>query len=286
VRMLRQVAEAIRHHPMLEGADGLWNALRKPYHLALGFGGRGTKVLIGGKVAVRIPPDLSGRGIENFELETINALVQWAKQHPGGLFIDVGSSIGLFSASIMFLDPISEVIAIDGDIESVAATRRFCQYAPTPTRLTTIHGLITDDAPPSSLTDAVSRTKARLLAFPAQGTLQSIKYADLHSASEDLPRYRLDDLLVSAISNRPTLIKCDVEGAELFVLRGAARLLSETRCELLLSVHPQCGMMAVYGHTVEDVRKFLEHLDYQIKVVAEDHELHWWCTPTPRSIKA
>jgi FkbM family methyltransferase len=203
--------------------------------------------------------------------------VQWAKQHPGGFFIDIGSSIGVFSASAMFLD---SIIAIDGDIESVAATRRFCQFAPTPSRLTTIHELITDDAPPSSLTDAVSQTEARLVASRAQGTLQSIKYAELHSASEDLPRYRLDDLLSSAINNRPTFIECDVKGAELFVLRGATRLLREMRCELLLSVHPQCGMMARYGHTAEDVSKFLEHLNYQIKDLPADHELHWWCTPS------
>jgi FkbM family methyltransferase len=179
----------------------------------------------------------------------------------------------------MFLDPISNVIAIDGDIESVAATRRFCQYAPTPSRLTTIHGLITDDAPPSSLTHAINQTEIRLVASGAQGTSHSIQYANLHSALEDLPQYRLDDLLVSAICNQPTLIKCDVEGAELLVLRGAARFLRETRCDILLSVHPKYGMMARYGHTKEAITKFLEDLDYRIKVLAVDWEEHWWCTP-------
>jgi FkbM family methyltransferase len=277
--MLRQVAKAIRHHRMLKGADGLWNALRKPYHLALGVGGRGAKILIGGKVTLRIPPDLSNAELEEFEPATIDALSHWAKQHPGGLFIDIGSAIGIFSASAMFLDPTSKVIAIDGDIESVAATRRFCQYASTPCRLTTIHGLITDDAPPCTLSNAISQTEARLVASGAQGTSHSVQYINLHSASEDLPRYRLDDLLVSAIGNRPTLIKCDVEGAELCVLRGATRLLREMRCDLLLSVHPQYGMMARYGHTAEDVRKFLEQVDYRILVLAIDHEEHWWCTP-------
>lgn len=37
--MLREVARAIRHHPMLKDADGLWNAVRKAYHLALVLGG-------------------------------------------------------------------------------------------------------------------------------------------------------------------------------------------------------------------------------------------------------
>jgi FkbM family methyltransferase len=276
--MLRKLAKAIRHHPMLEGAEGLWNVLRKPYHLVLGLGGRGTQLLIGGKVTVRIPPDLSNSALENYEPETIDALSRWVKRHPGGLLIDVGSSIGIFSVSVMFLDPTSKVIAIDGDIESVAATRRFCRYTPTPSRLTTIHGLITDKAPPSSLSDAIRQTEARLVTSGARGRSQSIKYTNLHLASEELPQYRLDDLVVNAIDDRPTLIKCDVEGAELLVLRGATRLLGQMRCDLLLSVHPQCGMMARYGHTTEDVKEFLKGLDYRIKVLAIDTEEHWWCT--------
>jgi FkbM family methyltransferase len=277
--MFRRLAKSIRHNPMLKHCDWLWGPLRKPYQLVLGLGGHEVKVLIGGTVPIRIPPDLAIWDLEKWEPEAINVLSQWLKQHPGGIFVDVGSSFGIFSASAMFLDPISKVVAIDGDIESVAATRRFSQYASTPSRLKTIHGLITDDAPPCSLTDAIGQTELRLFESGAQGTSHNIQYAHLHSASEGLPQYRLDDLLFSAISDVPTLIKCDVEGAELFVLRGAARLLRETRCDILLSVHPHYGMMARYGHTIEDVRKFLEDLGYRIKVLAVDWEEHWWCTP-------
>ena len=277
--MLRQIAKAIRHHPMLERADPLWNALRKPYHLALGFGGYGTKVLVGGRVAVRIPPDLSVWDLEQWEPEAIDALSKWVKQHPGGVLIDIGSSFGIFSGSAMFLDPKATVIAIDGDLESVVATRRFCQYAPAPCRLTAIHGLITDAALPCSLTEAIARTEASLLATGARGTSDNLRYRNLNDTSKELPRYKLDDLLVDVIGSRPTLIKCDVEGAELHVLRGAVCLLRKLHCNLLLSVHPQYGMMERYGHTVHDVAKFLEDLDYCIEVLAIDWEEHWWCTP-------
>jgi FkbM family methyltransferase len=118
----------------------------------------------------------------------------------------------------MVLDPMAKVIAIDGDIESVARTRRCCQYAPTPSRLTTIHGLITNDAPFSSLTGAVSQTEARVMASAALG--HWIVYNLRTCIQHRMPRYRLDDLFASAV-NRPLLVKCDVEGAELLVLRGA-----------------------------------------------------------------
>lgn len=278
--MLRQIAKAIRHHPVLERADPLWNALRKPYQLALGFGGRGPKVLVGGRVAVRIPPAPAHR----WPLApTAPDPIPTVKQHPGGLLIDIGSSFGIFSGSAMFLDPKATVIAIDGDLESVVATRRFCQYAPTPCRLTIVHGLITDAAPSCSLTEAVARTEASLLATGAQGTSDSLRYRNLNETSKELPRYKLDDLLVGVTGSRPTLIKCDVEGAELHVLRGAVCLLRELRCDLLLSVHPRYGMIARYGHTAQDVAKFLEDLDYCIEVLAVDWEEHWWCTPRVNS---
>jgi len=86
---------------MLEGADGLWNVLRKPYHLALSLGGRGTKVSvgsIGNRVTIRIPPDLSGWSFEEYEPKTIDALLHWIKHYPGGLVIDIGSLFGFFLA--------------------------------------------------------------------------------------------------------------------------------------------------------------------------------------------
>jgi FkbM family methyltransferase len=278
--MLRRLAKAIRHHPMLRDADGLWNALRRPYRLALGFGGRGTKVSAGGKVAICVPPDLSYWDLENYEPEGIEALSQWMTRHRGGVFIDIGSALGLYSACAMFLDPASEVIAVDGDIESVAATRRFCRYAPAPSRLTVIHGLITDEAPHSSLARAITETEAKIAASGARGNLAHLQFSHLDSGFDETPRYRLDDLLAIA-GDRPTLIKCDVEGAELLVLRGAARFLSKTRCDLLLSVHPWNDMKARYGYSVDDVREFLENLGYRIDVLAVDYEEHWWCTQRP-----
>lgn len=236
------------------------------------------KFVVGGKVAIRIPPELSSWEIETYEPEAIGALIQWLKTHPSGLLIDVGSSIGIFSVTAMFYDKSSEVIAIDANIASTAAVRRMCQYAPGPGRLTPVHGLITDEAPLSSLAEAV---KCTLVALAAANTSDTTQFVHLHSASAQIPRYRLDDLVLDMINGRSCLIKCDVEGAELFVLRGARRLLSQLQPDLLLSVH--CAshtrhLLAHYKHTAEDIRSFLESLGYHIHLLASDHEEHWWCT--------
>ena len=86
----------------------------------------------------------------------------------------------------------------------------------------------------------------------------------------------LDGLfLTEARGSRPVFIKCDVEGAELLVLRGGKRFLAEQSPTLLLSVHPP--VLPKFGHSTEAIRDFLNGLGYSITLVAQDHEEHWWC---------
>ena len=79
---VRKIGLRVRRSPVLRDADLLWNILRKPYHRVLGLGGRGVKFVVGGKVAIRIPPELSSWEIETYEPEAIGALIQWLRTHP------------------------------------------------------------------------------------------------------------------------------------------------------------------------------------------------------------
>jgi FkbM family methyltransferase len=71
------------------------------------------------------------------------------------------------------------------------------------------------------------------------------------------------DTFCSKISMRPNLVKIDVEGAELMVLRGASKLLTETCPTIILAVHPYWlptghssqqifDLLSSYGYTVYD----------------------------------
>lgn len=66
-----------------------------------------------------------------------------------------------------------------------------------------------------------------------------------------------------------------VEGAELLVLRGAETFLRRVSPVLSLSVHPPA--LPGYGHSKADVEAFLKRLCYEVRVLAVDHEEHWWC---------
>jgi hypothetical protein len=110
------------------------------------------------------------------------------------------------------------------------------------------------------------------------GRPEEVHYICLDSAVVEtaIPRHSLDNLIPSGESTTvPILIKCDVEGAELLVLKSAERLLAERHPALLLSVHPPT--LPNYGATKEDVRSFLSGHGYDISIVAVDHEEHWWC---------
>src|SRR5262249_11526871 len=57
------------------------------------------------------------------------------------------------------------------------------------------------------------------------------------AASITVPIRRLDSLVGQAILPAPNVIKIDVEGAELLVLRGALQLLRQHRPRLLIEAH-------------------------------------------------
>jgi len=91
-----------------------------------------------------------------------------------------------------------------------------------------------------------------------------------------VPIHRLDDLFDEGLSpDRPILIKCDVEGAELLVLNGGMALLGRHQPELLLSVHPQ--ILATIGQSKEMLADLLAERGYRYRCIAIDHEEHWWC---------
>ncbi len=61
----------------------------------------------------------------------------------------------------------------------------------------------------------------------------------------------------------PNVIKIDVEGAELLVLKGAVETLKEARPLIFLSVHPR--QLAEFGSSIADLEHLIRSLDYVIQ---------------------
>ena len=64
---------------------------------------------------------------------------------------------------------------------------------------------------------------------------------------------------------RPQVIKIDVEGAEVGVLRGARAVLREARPVVILSVHP--AELKLLGHDVAELSRLIDELEYECRDV-------------------
>lgn len=276
MRHVRRIAQAVRHAPGLERAEGLWNLLRNPYHQLINSSGQGVEVNIGRILSVRIPPEYCGCDFENYEPEPMAATVTWLQQHPTALLLDIGCSIGVYAVAGLAAASSVEVIAFDSDLESLQAARRMCHYYDG-NRLQLVYGFAADKHESKYDLGVANLKTAELIASNSiTGDPGSTRYVCIEgNIDQTIPTHSLDGLFAGISLNRPILLKCDVEGAELLVLRGAEKLLRTGSPQLLISVHPSA--LPQYGHSVNEVKDYLMAAGYTSRLLAIDHEEHWWC---------
>jgi FkbM family methyltransferase len=83
-----------------------------------------------------------------------------------------------------------------------------------------------------------------------------------------VPVTTLDTFCERAGIKRVNLIKVDVEGAELLVLKGAQRILTEMRPIIVMEVSKRTT--ARFGYSVDDLLAFLKQEGYQIRSVPNE----------------
>jgi FkbM family methyltransferase len=269
------VARRVRHLPVFERWHWLRNVVRPLYEYLLDAGGQGVVVHVGGCALVRLPAMWASYEWERYEPETIRAALTWATGNPGGLFLDIGCSVGIFCAVVRFASPSIDAIGFDSDLASLKATRVMCKHAPSGT-LRLVYGFVSESGSGNSLASAEADTETALSLSSASGRPDSTRYINLGDAA-DIPLNTIDDLFVGTPERTGSiLLKCDIEGAELFMLRGARQFLMTRSPYLLLSVHP--GILPQHQQSTEDVRQFLMEAGYTVRLLAIDHEEHWWCS--------
>lgn len=119
-------------------------------------------------------------------------------------------------------------------------------------------------------------------------------FRHLAQEADATPQITLDDLCVRHLGPGergpggtlralavPSALTIDVEGAELVVLRGAARLLAEGGPLVWVSVHHEF-MGDMYGHSFADIAELMGGYGYTGRLLGEDHEEHWLFCPAGR----
>ena len=94
-------------------------------------------------------------------------------------------------------------------------------------------------------------------------------------SAEGVPFWDMDSLLMPvAKSGRPVLLKVDIEGAEIAMLRGSAALSDYPNVQMLLSVHAH--VLPSWKSSAQEVENLLVKRGYEITVIEKTSEQHWW----------
>ena len=181
------------------------------------------------------------------EVEPSVQQVLMERLQPGMVFYDLGANIGFFSLLA------ARVVGVKGSVFSfepdhqIANRLREHVERNGASNITVINGGVW------SVTGQVSFLEANEASSPERGT----GHFTLESEGALTRCIALDDFILD--SPAPDAIKCDVEGAEIEMLRGAANMLAAHRPWILCEIHSQSNdraareLLSSLGYTVESV---------------------------------
>jgi FkbM family methyltransferase len=171
---------------------------------------------------------------------------------PGDVFADVGANYGFHTlVAARFVGPTGQVVAFEPVPGNLKLLRKNCALNGYAKRVV-IAKTAVSDVPQEFLEMGVSAG--------GQDVTASLAARDTHGRKVLVPNTALDDYAFPG-GGRLSMVKIDVEGAELSVLRSAKRLLAEQHPVLLLEVHRD--MLKSFGNSVEELEAFLEGLGYR-----------------------
>jgi FkbM family methyltransferase len=275
---IKEIAYKIRHSKLLEKQENLWSILRKPYHFFIDPFNNGVKLNLTTDFFIRIPASFYKSDYANYEIESVLKIHEWVKNNSDSVAIDIGTAWGYFSSIILHSSSNSIVYGIDSDIVSVKVSKWVCSYVKnSKARFYPINCLISDTSDESITVDkAIKITEEKLNNLSNSINPSDTKYVNLGtSEASQIPIYSIDKLFRDLNVETKIIIKCDIEGAEILALKGANSFIKKHKPVLLLSVHPD--LILNYNSTKENVANILNELNYNVEILAIDHEEHWWC---------
>lgn len=166
----------------------------------------------------------------------------------GSLFVDVGANFGMHSlVASRLVGPNGKVVAFEPVVRNLNLISRNLEFNRFHGRVEIVAGAVSD-LDTATVCFSVDESEC------AVGSAITDKSAGISVAN-----HRLDDVEL-CYSRRFDLLKIDVEGAELKVLRSAEHILSQYSPVVAVEVHP--GMMASFDTSVDSLVSFMEKCGY------------------------
>jgi FkbM family methyltransferase len=208
--------------------------------------GRGLRVRVGESI-VRV----SGKGEPEVE-RTMLALLG-----PGAVLYDVGANIGWYSLlAARAIGPQGRVLAFEPALENAALAQQNAAVNGLQNILVVALALTDAEGWMPFLTQGSLEGRLEKDDSEAQAARRARRGARFHARTL-VPASTLDAWLAQTGQPPPTLVKIDVEGAELGVLRGMRQTLHSARPALIVELHG----------TREEVAGCLDELGYEHRAI-------------------
>ena len=190
------------------------------------------RVRVAGRLApIWVSPDAQLKYLKPGERAFDRDLLELAEQRlgPDDVVWDVGANIGSFSVAAATVAVSGEVIAIEADIWLAQLLRRTAAEPFFDGRIKVVPCAVAEGPGVARFVIAArGRASNALEASGGRSQMGGVREVVL------VPTLSLDTLLETLPA--PSFVKIDVEGAELAVLQGAARLLREVRPSIYIEV--------------------------------------------------
>ena len=176
-------------------------------------------------------PEEAGMWLGEHEPEVQNAISSVVQ--PGWVVFDVGSYIGTLAlGTARLVGPIGRVVAFDGDPVNVDRLREHAIANQLQETLRVVHAAVWSSSAGKTIPFRCGKT------MRSQGGVESGEDRPILGTGDliDVPVFSLDEFIASE-TRAPDLIKIDVEGGEIEVLRGGAKLFATKRPLIIAEIH-------------------------------------------------
>ncbi len=192
-------------------------------------------------------------------MSAVSAIAEYVP--PDAACIDVGAHGGSWSVALARLVPKGRVYAFEA-LPYYTNVLRWTLRLLRIRNVAVINSAVKDDATPAQLVWKAG-DGSRLT-----GLTHLRRRGEPDTMALIVPGITLDEFMKPWPHSPVAVIKCDVEGAELHVLKGAAQLLERWRPVLYVEMNED--FCRSYGHAPADVFQFVARFGYQGYTLSDD----------------
>jgi FkbM family methyltransferase len=193
-----------------------------------------------------------------YEQREIELLAE--RLRPGSVLVDIGANVGLHSIQLAKLVPQLTVVAFEPVGHTFAALQRNIAKNGVEAQVRPVHLALSDEPGTLRLTNQLQL--GNFVVPEGQPAASGV--------TEEVEAKRLDNLQ-DILPPRIDAIKCDVEGVETSVLRGARAILERDRPLLMLEIDDR--LASRYGHSGAELVRYLSELGYGYERIVGDELL-------------